>query len=331
MDIGIIAADYCLGEIVQSNESLEKIVDNFDRKRSQKSLDDWMIGKFGIESRVKTEKLASELAIEACKKLLKKTKINALDIDFLILNTTSGDYKQPTTATIVQSGLGLKSGSFALEINMPCAGNIYGIATAYSYINSGLGRLGLVVGVDKMSAIVDQNDFILSGIFGDAASACLVGVDAPLSISNIFLNSKADVSHTLAINSGGSANPLDANNLNLKNHLLRMKGRETKEFIRFSLGESINNLLKKAKLKTSEVDQLIIHQASKPIIEETLQELGFKPNQYFFTLDKYGNTSSASVMLTLAVYLEKKERFSNLFLIGMGAGLNWGGISLKAT
>ncbi|MFT5827785.1 MAG: hypothetical protein ACI9AB_000733, partial [Urechidicola sp.] len=71
MDIGIIAADYCLGEIVQSNESLEKIVDNFDRKRSQKSLDDWMIGKFGIESRVKTEKLASELAIEACKKLLK--------------------------------------------------------------------------------------------------------------------------------------------------------------------------------------------------------------------------------------------------------------------
>jgi len=329
MNVGILAVEYCVGELVQTNANLEEIVSNFDVNRSQQSLDSWVKSNFGIETRVKTKKAASELAVEACRSLLKKSNLEVGDIDFLVLNTASGDYKQPTTATAVQTAIGMKRNSFAMEINMPCAGNIYGLATAYSFIKAGLGKVGLVVGVDKMSAIVDQEDFILSGIFGDAASACLIGIDGPLEIRNIYLNSKADLNHTLSMFSSGSKHPVDSQNLNLKNHFLKMKGKETKDFISFSLKDTIVNLLNASKLEVHEVDQLVVHQASKRIIEETLEEMGFSNSQYLFTLEKYGNTSSASILLTLAKYLEESKSFKNIFLVGMGAGLNWGGVYLE--
>jgi 3-oxoacyl-(acyl-carrier-protein) synthase III len=327
--IGIISTGRCIGEIVETNEELSNKVKNFDSKKG--SLNDWIQNHYGIESRVITKKMPSELAVIACEKALKKAKIKVTEIDFLILNTTSGDFKQPTTATNVQGLLGMRKDSFAIEINMPCSGNIYGLATAYSYINTGLGKVGLVVGVDKMTSIIDNEDFKIASMFGDAASASIIGHNPLFAIKNIFLQSKQDLDIVLGMKSSGSKHPLSTDEIEQKNHLLSMKGKETSTFIMETIEEVIHALLKKSNLKMVDVDQFVIHQASKVIIKKTVRNLGILDSQLFFTIEKLGNTSSASILLTLDTLLEKKPDLKNIFLIGMGSGLNWGGIYLRKT
>ena len=329
MNIGIISTGAALGEIIETNKDLEKKVFNYDKTKSNQSLDEWLKLHYGIEQRVKTAKLPSSLAYEACVNAVEKGKIEVSSLDFLILNTTSGDYSQPTTATKVQKMIGMRPNSFAIELNMPCAGNIYGLATAFSYIKSGLGKKGLVVGVDRMTSIINKEDFILAGMFGDAASASIVGSNPIYTIENIFLKSKADESFSLGIKSGGSAVPISEETLFKKEHLLSMKGSETASFIHDTIQESLRKLLRDAQLKPSEVGQVVIHQASKILVEKAAIEIGFKKSQLSFTVDKYGNTSSASILLTLDHFFNTCSTAKHIFLVGMGSGLNWGGIALK--
>ncbi len=327
--IGIIETGVSLGEHIQTNIELANIVNNYESGASNKSLDEWIREHYGILSRIKTDKMPSTLAVDACKQALNNSSIPVSQIDFLILNTTSGDYKQPTTATIVQKLIEMKEDSFAIEINMPCAGNIYGLTIAYSFIQSGLWKTGLVVGVDKMSTIIDEKDFKIAGMFGDAASACIIGENPKYEIKDFFLKSKMDEIISLGIKSSGSAFPLTEESVRNKEHLLKMKGNETADFIYKSVQETILSLLEKACLEIHEVDQLIIHQASKTIINRTIKQLGFTEKQICFTVDTYGNTSSASIFLTLDYHLKQKQNSKNIFLVGMGSGLNWGGVYLK--
>jgi 3-oxoacyl-[acyl-carrier-protein] synthase-3 len=329
--IGLISTGISVGKTIQTNNDLYTIVKNFDISKSNKTLDEWLVEHYGIKSRVKSDQLPSDLAKKACEEALRKANIDVKDIDFLILNTVSGDYNQPTTATFVQDKIGMRKDSFAIEINMPCAGNIYGIATAYSYIKSGIGKLGLVVGVDKMSSIINEEDFKIAGMFGDAASACIVGKEPTLEVKNIFLKSKADHDLSLGKKSSGSKFPLTKETINKKEHLLNMKGKETAIFIKETVKKTIQKLLDNSRLDKEEVDQLIIHQASKRLIEQVVHEMGFKSSQAHFTVDNYGNTSSASILLTLDDYLKINKNAKNIFLIGMGSGLNWGGIYLRKT
>ena len=332
MNIGLISTGICKGEFLETNEELEKRVKNFDADIAGCSLNEWLIRHYGIHSRLKTKKMPSKLAAAACLSAIENSSLKSDQIDFLILNTTTGDYKQPTTATRVQKLIGMRPNSFAIEVNMPCAGNVYGLAMAKSFIQSGLGSYGLVVGVDKMSTNVDQEEFMLAGMFGDAASAAVIGSNSQWRIENTILKSMDDANATLKMKASGSAFPVDVQLVQEKEHLLKMHGNNTKSFIKSSVKECVNVLLNKDNLSIQDIDQLILHQASLPILKETYQELGLKDEQVFFTLDKYGNTSSASVILTLNEYFKSTKRVGmNIFLIGMGSGLNWGGVSLKAT
>lgn len=330
--VGILGTGVCKGEILQTNQDLVHIVKNFDEHIAKCSLDEWLVKHYGIQSRLKTKKRPSELAHKACLMAIEASSLQPEDIDFLILNTTTGDYKQPTTATSVQGLIGMKKNSFAIEINMPCAGNIYGIMMAKSFIQSGMGTCGLVVGVDKMGTNVNQEDFVLAGMFGDASAACVVGNYPRLELVNGMLKSKEDSFGSLIMKASGSAFPLDKFAFENKEHLLRMNGNITLDFIEETTTEVYNRLLYLSKLSNEMINQVIFHQASKPILQRVCRNLGLKERQVYFTLEKYGNTSSASVLLTLHEFLMKNqlEPGSNVLLIGMGAGLNWGGIHLKA-
>lgn len=330
--VGILGTGVCKGEILQTNQDLVHIVKNFDELIAKCSLDEWLVKHYGIQSRLKTQKRPSELAHKACLMAIEASSLKPEDIDFLILNTTSGDYKQPTTATIVQGLIGMKKNSFAIEINMPCAGNIYGIMMAKSFIQSGMGTCGLVVGVDKMGTNVNQEDFVLAGMFGDASAACVVGNDPRLELVNGILKSKEDRCGSLKMEASGSAFPLDKFAFENKDHLLQMNGNITLDFIEETSTEVYNRLIYLSKLSNEMINQVIFHQASKPILQRVSRNLGLTERQVYFTVEKYGNTSSASVLLTLHEFLLKHqlESGSNVLLIGMGAGLNWGGIHLKA-
>jgi 3-oxoacyl-[acyl-carrier-protein] synthase III len=330
MPIGIISTGLCVGENIQTNKQLEQVVKNFNPILAKSSLDEWYSKHYGINTRVKTNKQPSDLAVSACKEAIKNAGIDIQRVDFLILNTTTGDFKQPTTATKVQTALGMRKDSFALEINMPCAGNIYGLAVTNGFIKTGLGSYGLVVGVDKMSTNIDEEEFVLSGMFGDAASAALVGPNCRFEFGAFYLGSEGDKNQTLIIPSSGSAIPLSKESIDNKDHLLKMNGKATEEFIARTVRECVEGLLSKSNCQISDVDQLILHQASKPILERVTSELGFNQNQLFFTVEKYGNTSSASILLTLHEYLNQAPKQSrHIFLVGMGSGLNWGGLYLK--
>jgi 3-oxoacyl-[acyl-carrier-protein] synthase-3 len=330
MKVGLISTGICKGEIQETNFELDKKVKNFDVSIAKCSLNEWLIKHYGIKSRLKSAKLPSEMAYKACLSAIESSALTITDIDFLILNTTTGDFKQPTTATKVQHLLGMKKNSFAIEVNMPCAGNLYGMAMASSFIKSGLGNYGLVVGVDKMSTNINQEDFILAGMFGDAAAAGVIGLNPKFEVLDILLKSKNDENGTLRMKSSGSAFPLSEQTVKDKEHLLKMRGNETKDFIKASIHEMFTGLLVKSGLKVADLDQLILHQASLPILKETCKELGLTESQAFFTVDKYGNTSSASVLLTLHEYMESKTNpGEHIFLIGMGSGLNWGGVYLR--
>jgi len=328
--IGILTTGVCLGEFVAANNSFTNTVKNYDEEVSNKSLSTWVEEHYGIKTRVKTLRQPSELATDAAQMAIKRAGLTINEIDFILLNTTTGDHHQPTTASKVQQLLGMKADSFAIEINMPCAGNIFGLAMAKSMIASGLGKIGLVIGVDKMNTIINQEDFVMATMFGDAAGAAIVSHNPAYAIKEVLLRSKGDVENSLVIPSGGSAIPLSAKTLEEKQQFLKMNGNVTKKFIQSTLKSTIQKLLEQANLDVASVDKVITHQASKPIIENILNDIGFNATQLFFTVEKYGNTSSASILVTLNELIQNEGVVAkNILLAGMGGGLNWGGVFLQ--
>lgn len=327
-NIGIDSIGSAVGEYYQTNDELEKSVTNYDAKKSNKTLDQWVKQHFGIITRVKTKSLPSEIAYKAALNALSTSNYTAADIDFIVLNTATGNHKQPTTATAVQGLLGLRKDTFAIELNMPCAGLIYGITIAKSFVETGLGKVGLVVGVDKMSDLIDQEDFIMAAMFGDGASACIIGKNAKWNILDSFLQSQDDKEKALCIPAGGSVNKTSVETVKNKMHFLYQKGKETSAFINFSVTTIVNQLLTNNQLKPDQINQVIPHQASKTIVSEALTKSGFKENQMHFTIQKYGNTSAASILVTFADYLTQYNPKDGDFVIlfGMGGGLNIGGI-----
>lgn len=328
--IGILSVGSSCGEFLQTNYDLSECVKNFDQNRAGMDLNQWIQEKYGITSRAITNRLPSQLAEEAVRLAVSKCNLDITEIDFLILNTVTGDYRQPNTATEVQALTGMRDSSFAFELNMPCAGIVYGLALAKSMIMSGMGKFGLVVGVDKMSTLTDPDDFIMRGMFGDGAGACIVGPDPLYTISDSFLASEADVERSLLLEAGGSVLPVNEKAIYEKRHYLRMQGKQTSSFIKRVIQQTISTLCMNNSLNISEIDHIIPHQASKQIILEVLKSMGYSEDQVAFTVEKYGNTSAASLLITLDDYLSKEDEMANLMImVGMGGGLNWGGILLR--
>ena len=331
MIIGIHGVGACIGEVDQSNEALENVVTNFDREIAGRSLDEWVKDRYGIKNRVKTKRLPSDLAADACIKAVSKSGLTMDRIDFLILNTATGDYKQPTTATETQGKIGMREGTFAFELNMPCAGNIYGIALARAMIMSGMGQFGLVVGVDKMTDLIDQKEFIMASMFGDAAGACVVGPNGHLLIEDHQLSSTRDEELSLCIAGGASVYPLTAELLSEGKQYLQMKGSSTSEFIIRSISDVASTLLNRNELEAHQLRRVIPHQASQPIVLKALRRSHIEESQVEFSNGNYGNTSAASILVTLDQFINKSSDHQGFILIvGMGGGLNWGGILLRS-
>lgn len=315
-NIGIIACGAYVGEYLEKNTQLVSTVSNFDTNKANCSLESWIEKHYGIRSRAKTTLNCAEMAYKACLNALNKSVLDITDIDFLILNTSTGDNRQPTTATAVQQMLGMKSDSFAIELNMPCAGNIFGLSIGKNFIKSSSSSIGLVVGVDKMSSIIDPTDFIMAAMFGDGAGAALIGENATYTIASEMLQSKGDPNGALQLNRENSP-------------FLLMHGAHTSDFISTTISSTIKSLNNNSSLDCGEPSlQIIPHQASQELLIRSLTSLGYSKRQISFTNTLWGNTSSGSILITLSEYLEQEHIAKNIYLIGMGGGLNWGGMHL---
>lgn len=313
----------------------ENVLTNFDLEKMVDTSDEWIRQRTGIvERRIADDDIAtSDLSVRASRLAIKKAQIDPLDIEMILVATVTPDTFFPSTACYVQKGIGAKNAS-AMDISAACAGFLYGLDLANGLIISGQYDTILVVGGEIFNNIVDWKDRNTCVLFGDGAGAAIVqATDEPKGIISSYIGSDGDYADIdlLGIPAGGSRMPVTAEALDQNLNKIQMNGREV-----FKLGvrlmpEAAERALKKADVSVDEIDLLIPHQANLRIIEAVGQRLGVPREKVYVNVDKYGNTSAATVIIALdeAIQQGRAKPDDLILLVTFGAGLTWGSTLLK--
>lgn len=331
---GIMAIEYALPEKVLSNEELAKKFQTWSAEK--------IFQKTGINSRhiAGAQETALDLAERAAKKLLDTMVIEKTDIDFLILATQSPDYILPTSACILQERLGLKKHTGAFDINLGCSAYIYGLAVSKALAASGIAKSVLLITSDTYSKYIHPFDRSTRTIFGDGASATLIG-DGGMEIGEFDLGSDGSGKELLMIPAGGMRIPKSENtkrecesegNIRTQENLY-MDGTGIFEFTIREVPESMNRLLKKEKLQKEEVDLFIFHQANKFMLDFLRKRMELDQEKFYLNFSDIGNTVSSSIPIALKRALEEGriKKGHKVILSGFGVGLSWGTTSLTVT
>ncbi len=315
-----------LPETVLTNYDLEKMVDTSD---------EWIRQRTGIvERRIADNDVAtSDLSVQAARLAIKHAQIDPLDIQMILVATVTPDTFFPSTACYVQKGIGSKNAS-AMDISAACAGFLYGLDLANGLIVSGQYDTILVVGGEVFNNIVDWQDRNTCVLFGDGAGAAVVqATKEPKGILSSYIGSDGDYAdiNLLGIPAGGSRMPITAEAIDQHLDKIQMNGREV-----FKLGvrlmpEAAERALKKADISVDEIDLLIPHQANLRIIEAVGHRLGVPREKVYVNVDKYGNTSAATVIIALdeAIRDGTAKPGDLILLVTFGAGLTWGSTLIR--
>ncbi|PTX61251.1 3-oxoacyl-[acyl-carrier-protein] synthase-3 [Melghirimyces profundicolus] len=322
--VGIIGTGAYLPEKVLTNADLEKMVDTND---------EWIVSRTGIrERRIAAEDQASsDLATEAARRALEDAGVDPEELDLIIVATVTPDMLFPATACLVQDRLGAEKAA-TFDLSAACTGFLYGLASASQFIQSGMYRYALVVGVDCLSKITDYTDRNTCVLFGDGAGAAVLGpVGEGEGFFSFELGGDGSGGPLLMQPAGGSRRPASKESVDERLHFISMNGREVFKFAVRVLGASAEEALKKAGLTKEDVDFLIPHQANHRIIDAAVQRLGLSSDKVVVNLDRYGNMSSASIPVALdeAVKMGRIRKGDILVLVGFGGGMTWGASVLK--
>lgn len=320
----IISTGYYLPSRVLTNKDLEKIVDTSD---------EWITSRTGIkERRIAADgQASSDLGIEAARMAMDKGGIKPADIDAVICATITPDYFFPSTASQIQKGLGLTN-AFAFDLSAACSGYIYGLSVAESLLMQDKVKTVLVIAAEKLSGITDWTDRSTCVLFGDGAGAVILKkVKGESGILSSYLGSDGSLGDLLMLPGGGSRIPASLESVKNKEHFLKMKGNEVFKVAVTRMIESAVKSLEKANLKTEDVRLLIPHQANLRIINAISKRLHLSEEQILVTLHKIGNTSAASIAISLAEAQQKNmiKEGDVIVLVAFGGGFTWGGMVLK--
>ncbi|MEY9978147.1 beta-ketoacyl-ACP synthase III [Lysinibacillus sp. RC79] len=296
----------------------EKVVTNFDLEKIMDTSDEWIRTRTGIEERhfAAEDQETSDLAVAAAKEAIAKAGITPEEIGLILVATVTQNQTFPSVACMVQEQIGAVNAA-AMDQAAACAGFIYSLVTAKQFVESNTYKYVLVVGVEKLSKVLDWEDRNTAVLFGDGASAAVVG---PVSEGRGILSFELGADGT-----GGK-------NLYLtQQDTIAMNGREVFKFAVRQMGESAVNVLEKAGLTKEDVDFLVPHQANIRIMESARERLELPPEKMSKTIHKYGNTSAASIGISLVDELEagKIKDDDLLVLVGFGGGLTWGAVTIR--
>ncbi len=305
----------------------ERVLTNFDLEKMVDTSDEWITERTGIkERRIADEtQAASDLAYEAAKVALNDANLNPEDIDLIIVATISGDMSFPATACILQDKLGAKMVA-AFDVNAGCSGFLYGLYVGDSLIKSGMHKRILIVGTEVLSKITDWDDRTTCVLFGDGAGAVIIGpTEEDKGIISMSINSDGSLWELLHMPGGGSRNPTSKDSVKKRLHYIKMKGNETFKFAVRTLEDLVVKTLEKNKLNPSQLSLLIPHQANLRIIQAIADRLGLPMDKVLINLDRYGNTSAASIPIALdeAVRTGRIKDGDYVLLEAFGAGLTW--------
>ncbi|MBT2283224.1 ketoacyl-ACP synthase III [Paenibacillus polymyxa] len=317
--VGIIGTGKYVPEKILTNSDLEKMVDTND---------EWIVSRTGIKERhiAAPDQATSDLAYEAAIKALESAGMTGSDLDLIIVATITPDSSFPSTSCILQDKLGAK-GAAAFDLSAACSGFVYGLASATSFIQSGMYNNALVIGADCLSRITDYTDRNTCVLFGDGAGAVVVGeVPEGRGFKAFDLGAEGSGGSLLQMEGGGSRLPASAETVENKKHYINMNGREVFKFAVRVMGTATIEVLRKAGMERTDVDLFVPHQANIRIIQSAMQRLELPEEKVVVNVDKYANTSAASIPLALVEAAEegRMKAGDTVLMVGFGGGLTWG-------
>lgn len=320
----IIATGSYAPEKKLTNSDLEKMVDTSD---------EWITERTGIKERriAAEDQSTSDLAFEAAKNALKNAGLKAKDIDIIIVATITPDMLFPSTACFLQHRLGIKNIP-AFDISAACSGFIYGLSVADSFIKAGKYKRVLLIGAETLSKFTDWEDRTTCVLFGDGAGAVILEqTEGENGIVSTHLYADGSYWDMLNLPAGGSRSPASKDTVKKRSHYIKMKGNETFRIAVKTLENLVEETLKKNNLKPSQLSVLIPHQANLRIIQATANRLDLSMDRVIVNIDRYGNTSAASIPIALdeAVRTGRVKEGDYILLEAFGGGLTWASALIK--
>jgi 3-oxoacyl-[acyl-carrier-protein] synthase III len=316
--IGITGVGSYVPDRVVTNDELSELVETSD---------EWITERTGIKERrvADPDQAASDLALPAAQQALEAARLDPADVDLVVVATVTPDMFFPSTGSLLASALGADDAA-AYDLSAGCTGFMYALTQAYGALAGGLARSAVVVGTETLSKIINWHDRSTCVLFGDGAGAVVLENVRGGGFLGFELGSDGEGGKDLSIPAGGSRNPSTTQTVEQELHFLRMNGREVYKFATRVLVSSAEKLLEECGQTVDDIDLYIPHQANKRIIDHAARNLGIPEEKIFINLQKYGNTSSASIPLCLAeaVQDDRLQEGTRVLMTGMGAGLTWG-------
>ncbi|HSP40676.1 MAG TPA: beta-ketoacyl-ACP synthase III [Gillisia sp.] len=319
----ITAVGAYLPEDILTNQMLEKMVDTND---------EWITSRTGIKERRilnDPDKGTSYMAIKAAENLIEKSGVDPLEIDLVLLATVSPDLPVAATAVYVATQIGATN-AFAFDLQAACSGFLYGMSTAAAYIEAGRYKKILLIGADKMSSIIDYKDRTTCIIFGDGAGAVLFEPNYEgLGLQDELLRSDGVGRDSLKIEAGGSLMPPSEVTVAKKLHFVRQDGKTVFKYAVSNMADISEAIMKRNNLTNHDIQWLVAHQANLRIVNATASRMKLEEDKVLMNIQRYGNTTSATLPLLLYDYEKKFKKGDNIIFATFGGGFTWGSIYLK--
>lgn len=309
-------------EYILTNDELSRMVDTSD---------EWIMTRIGIKERriLKGDNGSSELGYKAVNQLFEKTGTHPSEVDMLICATVTPDRQFPATANIISDKCGIKN-AFSYDLNAGCSGFLYALATAAKFVESGSYKKVVVVGAEKMSSIVDYTDRTTCPIFGDGAGAVLLEpTTEDVGIIDTIMQSDGVGRVHLHQKAGGSERPASHETVDAREHFIYQEGQAVFKWAVSKMADVSVEIMKKNGLSSKDLHWLVPHQANMRIIEATAHRMKLEKSKVMINIQKYGNTTAATLPLCLWEWESQLNKGDNIILATFGAGFTWGAMYLK--
>ena len=312
----------------------DRILTNVDIESMVATSDEWIFQRTGIRERhiAGDGQVTSDMALLASRSALAQANVDPADLDAIIVATISADMPMPSCAVFLQAKLGAKK-AFAFDVSAACAGSLYGLTIADQFIRNGAAKRILVIGAELLSRLVDWNDRATCVLFGDAAGAMVVGPcsDSDRGLLSTHLHSDGGGADMLSIRGGGSRHPASAAMIDEGLHKITMKGRDVYRFAVQVLPDALIEAFEANNVTADQIDHVVTHQANIRIVEAVLDRVGIPMERCWTNLERYGNTSSASLPLSLdeANRAGRLKEGDLIAMMAIGAGMAWGSALMR--
>ena len=312
----------------------ERVLTNGDLEAMVETSDEWIVTRTGIRERhiAEPDQAASDLALPAAREALEQAGVEPEEVDLVIVATATPDMLFPATAALVADALGARKAA-AYDLLAGCTGFVYALSQAYGQVATGLSSRALVIGAEVLSKITNWQDRSTCILFGDGAGAAVVRPVETGGIAGIELGADGSGGPDLCVPAGGSRRPMSTDAIEEEAQFIRMNGAEVFRFATRVMVTSAEELLATCGASVGDVDLYVPHQANKRIVDHAVKNLGLDPDRVLMNIDRYGNTSSASIPICLAEAQAagRLEEGTRVLMSAVGAGLTWGSVYMTWT